>query len=232
MKNLILFLLLLPLWVIAKDHTVTKVEDDTLFIERSEAAVGTSGIVLHKINESYETILARVEVMANEANVTKLKVVAFEDLFQEALPKLKMKPSVGDRVRLEWMHDRVLLIAPSQESYQIVSSAQRDKSFVNSDLFAVKLSREGHPSPLKEDFQNFCADYNIGVVQLIIGKKLYKVDCYSFKVLERIDVDFPDTETKVPFYSRVKEINADWWGEGSDEITDYPAYYKKLLGEK
>lgn len=213
------------------DYTITSVDKERLTIEKSTWPIGTSGIILHQINQKHKSILARVEVISNEKN-TQLKILPFIDLKQEALPTLMRTPVVGDTVRLGWMHDRILLVAPTHASYDLVMQSQKDKTFISPDLFAVLISKEGHPSPLKEDFKNFCKDYDIGLIEFIIGQKIFKVDAHAFKVIETIDVDFPKTKAQVPFYSRVKEIHADMWGEGSDEIKDYKSYYLSLLGEK
>ena len=129
------------------------------------------------------------------------------------------------------MHDRILLIAPTEASYDLVTTSQKNKTFINADLFAVSISKEGHPSPLKEDFQRFCTDYDVGIIEFVVGQKVFRVDAYAFKVLEKIDVNFPQTKAQVPFYSRVEKIHADMWGEGSDEIKHYESYYLSLLGE-
>jgi len=213
------------------DYTITEAHEDTITIEKTSWPIGTSGIILHKINAKHETILARAEVISNNEN-TQLKILPFTDLIQEALPTLSTIPAVGDTVKLGWMHERVLLVAPTKNTYDQVTASQKDKTFVNSDLFAVAISKEGHPSPLQSDLQSFCLDYDIGVIQFIVGKKIYKVDAYSFKVLEMIEVNFPQEKAQLPFYSRIKEINADMWGEGSDEIEHYENYYLSLLGEK
>jgi hypothetical protein len=227
-KKLSLFLLLINF--LSADYTITEATEDTVSIEKTAWPVGSSGIIMHKVNDQHQAILARVEVISNETK-TQLKILPFKDLFQDALPTLTTEPAVGDTVKMGWLHDRVLLIAPSKKSYDLVRQSQPNKEFIDADFFAVHLSKEGHPSPLKADIQNFCRAYDIGVIEFIIGKQLFKVDANSFKVLEKISVNFPEQKTKVPFYSRLESINADWWGEGSDEIEHYESYYLTLLGE-
>ena len=34
---------------------------------------------------------------------------------------------------------------------------------------------------------------------------------------------------KLPFYSRVEEIDANWFGDGSDELEEYAPHYYELL---
>lgn len=213
------------------DYTIIDANEDSVVIEKTTWPVGTSGIILHEINAQHESILARAEVISNEETTT-LKILPFTDLKQEALPTLSRVPSIGDSIKLGWMHERALLIAPTQKTYDLITKSQETITFINSDLFAVELSKEGHPSPLKSDFKRFCLDYDIGLIEFIVGNIMYKVDAHSLKLLERIEIDLPKEEAQLPFYSRVKEINADMWGEGSSEIEDYPTYYLSLLGEK
>jgi hypothetical protein len=33
----------------------------------------------------------------------------------------------------------------------------------------------------------------------------------------------------LPFFSRIDEIDSDWFGEGSDELTEYEPHYFELL---
>ncbi len=229
LKKVLFFLLTLS--VLQANYTITQANKKTVMIEKTSWPVGSSGIIIHPVNSKLQTILARVEVINNE-NQTELKILPFDDLHQDALPKLVTKPQVGDIVKMGWLHDRVLLIAPSKEIYEMVQASQPNKSFVDSDFFAVHLSKEGHPSPLKEDIQAFCQAYDIGIIQFVVGQKIFKVDANSFKVLEKIEVNFQEQTTQVPFYSHLEKIDADWWGEGSDEIEHYESYYLTLLGEK
>ena len=225
------FLVLLFLLTLAEaDYKILEVTKEGISIEKTSWPIGTSGIIKHQVNDSHTAITARVEVISHD-NKTHLKMLPFQDLYQDALPNLLKTPSTSDLVELGWMHNRVLVISPSQSAYQLLVKSQTDKSFINADLFALALSKEGHPSPLKEDFQLFCKSYDIGVIEFIIGQQIFKVDAHSFKVLEKIAVAFPKADVKVPFFSHLKKINADMWGEGSDEIENYSSYYLTLLGE-
>jgi hypothetical protein len=224
--NILLFLSL----SLSANYNVLEIKGQTLSITKNAWPIGTTGIVMHNINEKHQTIMARVEVISQK-ETTLVKFSPFSDLEQDALPTLQSSISLGDTVQLGWLHDRILVIAPTQSSYQLLQKGQKDKTFINSDLLALHLSKEGHPSPLKSDIQDFCKNYDIGVIQFVIGNTIYKVDAYSFKVLESIKATFPEQEAQVPFFSHVKEIDANWWGEGSDPISNYINYYTELLGE-
>ncbi len=227
-KHFLVLLLLLSL--VEASYKILEANKESISIEKTSWPIGTSGIIKHQVNDSHSAIISRVEVISHDAK-THLKVLPFKDLYQDALPNLVKTPTTSDLVELGWMHERVLVISPSQSAYQLLEKSQVGKSFINSDLFALALSKEGHPSPLKEDFQRFCQSYDIGVIEFIIGQQIFKVDAHSFKVLEKITVSFPKADAKLPFFSHLKKVNADMWGEGSDEISNYDSYYLSLLGE-
>jgi hypothetical protein len=62
-------------------------------------------------------------------------------------------------------------------------------------------------------------------------KSLITVDCHSFTILENVSVNVENNETQLPFYTRVSHIEANWFGEGSDELEDYAPHYINLLVE-
>lgn len=226
-----LSILLLFMGLLQADYPILDITKEGVSIEKTAWPIGSSGVIIRHVNNKHEAILARVEVIQNNEK-TQLKILDFTDLDQDALPTLTTKPTTKDRVKMGWLHDRILLIAPNKKSYHLVAKAQKNKTFIDPDMFAVHISTQGHPSVIEKDLKNFCKAYDVGIVEFIIDKQLFKVDANSFKVLEKIAVDFPKEKTQVPFYTRLKDFNADWWGEGSGEIENYKEYYLSLLGEK
>jgi len=91
------------------------------------------------------------------------------------------------------------------------------------------LSYKGHPTPLQKDFKNFCNNVSVGLLFFYIEQNLYTVDCHSFKILNIQNAPLQQKEQKLPFYSRLEKIEANWFGEGSDELEDYEPYYYELL---
>ncbi|MDH5464976.1 MAG: plasminogen-binding N-terminal domain-containing protein [Thiovulaceae bacterium] len=232
MKKTIFLLSLFSTLLLANDYEVVTVTDDVLHIKADDVKIGTSGVVVHKVNGTFETIVSRVEVTKLKNGLAILKMVPFTDLEQEALPRLDTKPAVGDMVKLNWLHQRVLVVASTLNAYSTLTIPRDGVTFIHPDIFAAHLSYEGHPSPLKEDFQSFCQQFDVGMVQIAVENQLFSVDCHSFVVLETKEIKVSDAKKQKPFYTRIKEIDADWWGEGSDPIVDYNKYYLKLLGQK
>lgn len=227
----LLFFGLLTASLFAQNFTIQKADSDSIEINSQPINKGVSAIVIHRINDSFEMIVARALVVNSAEGKVTLSIKPFKDLSQEALPHLNTHPVVGDTVVVPWLYQRSLLVTPTLSSYSTLSASQSGVTFIHPDIFAAHLSKEGHPSPLKADFQDFCRQYDVGLLQFAVKSTLYKVDCNSFAVVGKEKIGETSGKQQLPFYSRIKEIDADWWGEGSDPVKDYEKYYLKLLGE-
>jgi len=212
---------------------IESVNGDEVTIKIDEIQKGISGFVVHKLSNNRSTIVNSVRVVDydKEAKVAKLKLLDFTMFRNNNLPSLKYKAQKGDIVILAFGYNRGLLIAPNEEIYYILTKAMKGELFVHPDVFATLLSYNGHPSPLKSDFTGFCNNVSVGLVFFYIEKNLYTVDCNSFKILNVQKAPLKQEKTQKPFYSRVEKIDANWFGEGSDEIENYEQYYKELLEE-
>jgi len=51
----------------------------------------------------------------------------------------------------------------------------------------------------------------------------------SFKVLNTTKLDLDEKNIKLPFYSRIEKIEANWFGDGSNKLKEYSPYYKSLI---
>jgi hypothetical protein len=69
----------------------------------------------------------------------------------------------------------------------------------------------------------------VGLIYFYLNQNLYTVDAKSFRVLNISKASFTQEKVQLPFYTRVKEINANWWGAGSNELKVYAPYYYSLL---
>ncbi len=206
--------------------------NETAKINIDKIDVGMSGYVVHHINSEHSSILKRCVVISFDQNTQTavLKLEEFELLQNNALPNGKWEVAVGDSVELASGYSRSLLVAPSEEVYyQIVKSV--DTQWIHPDLFATLLSIHGHPTPLKEDFGVFSGSAGIGLVFIYLEQKLYTVDIKSFKILAISDTPLTQDIVKLPFYSRVEEIESNWFGEGSSEMESYEPHYYELLVE-
>jgi hypothetical protein len=192
--------------------------------------VGMSGFAIHHINENHSSILKNCVVTKyDEQNKTAtLQTSPFSALKNNALPSGKWKLQVGDSVELAFGYTRGVLIAPSEEVYHRITKAVK-LEWVHPDIFATILSFTGHPTPLKSDFKLLSDSLSVGLIFIFLDKQLYTVDAKSFKILAISPAAFEVKKEKLPFYTRVTKIEANWFGEGSDEMQSYAPHYYELL---
>jgi hypothetical protein len=211
---------------------IQSVDGDEATISIDKIDVGVSGFVVKKIATNHTSIVNGVSVVRFDpaTKTAYLKLKPFTMFVNNNLPKGKWHAQKGDSVILAFGYNRGLLIAPSEETYYTLKQAIKGEAFVHPDVFATLLSYRGHPTPLQKDFTAFCDNVSIGLLFFYLEQNLYTVDCHSFKVLNMQQAPLKQaSQTKLPFYSRVEEIDANWFGEGSQELEDYEAYYYNLL---
>ena len=233
MKYIILLTILgLELFASMTKSSVLSVDSatDIITTQIDKIDVGVSGFVVKHIDEEHAVILKKAEVLEynQETKTATLKMSDFTVLQNSALPAGTWKVSVGDSVQLAFAYDRALLIAPSEEIYHRITKSIKVQ-WVHSDIFATGLSSEGHPTPLKEDFQNFGDTLGVGLLFIYLEEKLFTVDINSMKILNVSKAALGQESVKLPFYSRLEKISADWFGEGSSALESYEPYYYELL---
>jgi len=200
----------------------------TIKLERVD--VGVSGFLVHTIAQNHTSILRNVHVISYDktSKIATLQMSKFNALQNNALPTGKWEPQVGDSVELAFGYSRALLIAPSEEIYHQITKSVKVQ-WVHVDIFATILSYRGHPTPLKEDFLAMNIASSVGLLFIYLDKKLYTIDIQSFVILNISDAPLVQDSVRLPFYSRIETIEANWWGEGSDELEDYEPHYYELL---
>lgn len=195
------------------------------------ARAGMYGIVIHRFDEEHSIALSWAEVTKIEGESTTLKMIPIRALEQSALPNGTWVPAVGDEVILGYNYQRALLIAPNPSIYKKITQQHNEREWVHPDIFATLLSSRGHPTPLREDFAYACSMNNIGLVSFMLDRSLLTLDCKSFTIMENRSVPIASSEEHLPFYSRVPHIEANWFGEGSDELEAYAPHYIELIAE-
>jgi len=212
-----------PLVSLDKENQVGTIKID-------KVDIGMSGFIVHTIAPNHTSILKNIVVTAydKESQIATLKMSDFDGLRNNALPEGMWNVKVGDSVVLAFGYSRALLVAPSEEIYyQITRSVEIQ--WLHPDIFATILSFNGHPTPLQEDFYKMSSATSAGLLFIYLEKKLYTIDMKSFKILNISNAPLTQDSVKLPFYSRVTEIDANWFGKGSDELEEYEPHYYELL---
>jgi hypothetical protein len=205
-------------------------EQATIHVDHID--VGVSGFVVHHITPEHSTILKNATVVGfdKEKKIATIHMSSFNALRNNSLPYGKWKPQVGDTVELAFGYSRALLIAPNEEIYHQISKGVRVQ-WIHPDLFATVLSFAGHPTPLRSDFTTFSNAASVGLLFIYLDQKVYTVDIKSFKILNITNAPLKAKKKQKPFYTRVTDIDADWWGAGSSEMEQYAPHYYELLVE-
>lgn len=201
------------------------VTNDSATINIGNLRVGQSAIIQHNYPNNRSFIVSNAYVTSSNATSSTLKLTAFLDLKQNALPTSNRKAQNGDIAIVNYLYDTSLIIAPSQDAFSATRAKYRDNNFLHSDIFGAKLKYEGEPLPSKETIQDFAISQNIGTLFFVIKNKIYIVDTKTFAVLDTDSISYNFTEDeKMPFYTRVEKIEK----SGLKSALDYKNWFSFL----
>ena len=230
----ILFFLGLTLGLLQASFISTpllSVEGSRGAIEAPELKAGMSGFVVRHFDATHSSIIAnaRVSQITLSSNHATIELSPYDGLRQNSLPSGTWSPKVKDEVIIAYDYARALLIAPNEDTYIALTKSIPNVEWIHPDIFATYLSHEGHPTPLVSDFNQFCSAGSIGLLFIHSAQTLFTLDCKNFTLFQSTTSITNDTQLILPFYSRVPEIRADWWGEGSSKLEHYHPYYLQQL---
>ena len=203
-------------------------ESNATILDNDSFIVGSSGVVMHKLNDGSKTIIARAVVTQKKDGYANLRFEAFNELKQSALPLPTILPQAGDEVILNYMYNRSLIIAPNKEIYDQIIKSFSHITFIHPDIVAAYLSYEYKPNPSKADFRKMCALNATGLILIALDGEALFADCGSFEILQSFKTG-EISYYEVPFYTRIKDIKSPFWKFGA-KIKNYDKYYNKLLG--
>ncbi|MCK9472707.1 plasminogen-binding N-terminal domain-containing protein [Sulfurimonas sp.] len=233
MKYLFLFVILaLELFGVVVKSPVVSIDEGAkeVTIEIEKIDVGVSGFIVHNIDDMHTVILKNAIVKSFDAQskTAKIALSEFNALSNSALPMSRWSVEVGDMAVLAFGYSRGLMIAPNEEIYHRVTKSSK-LQWIHPDIFATILSFNGHPTPLRSDFTEMSSSTSVGLVFIYLDERVYTIDAKSFKILAITDAKLEQKEVNLPFYTRVPEIDAAWWGEGSSKLKEYEPHYYKLI---
>lgn len=190
--------------------------------------VGSSGIVMHEFDAQHNTIVARVDVIEKKDGIAKVKFNIYKDLAQQAFPLPGLVPQKGDKIILNYLYNRALIVAPNFKIYKEITEHFSDIQWVHPDLMGAYLAKEYKPNPNREDFQKMCALNATALIFFALDYDGYFVDCNNFEVIKKFK-GAPIKEVQLPFYTRVPDIESSWFNWGSGTISDYTSHYESLI---
>jgi len=235
-----LALLVTSLFAIGQvEAQVTAKNANTLTLNK-EIVKGVSGIVVHYYNDKHSAIVATVVAIGGN----KVQIVDANYVQNPKLPDIATPVSIGDKVVMGYLYNRSLLIAPNQATYDDVTSIYPTIDFVNPDLLAFSMMREGLDMPTKKSIQEYCNQNAIGLVYIVTADMGYFIDVNSFQILSVEPVD-SSGDRMLPFFMRLERIDGgvaglfeslyekvrdDILGRDDTLEGDYDRYYLHIMG--
>lgn len=192
--------------------------------------IGSSGVVIHTFKSGVSTIVARADVISKEGEMATVRFKEFKQSAQEAFPKPGIIPTIGDHVKLNYLYNRVLIVAPNYDVYKEVTEQYKETQWIHPDIVAAYLAKEYRPNPDKEIFQKVCAINSASLIFFALSEDGYFVDCTNFKTLKTVKTE-KTTQVQLPFYTRITGIETTWLKWDGKDITDYDAYYRNVIGQ-
>jgi hypothetical protein len=214
-----------------------------------------SGIIVSKIFSSSRNTKKHLAIVSNAVidKVYKryaiIKFIKIKKIKAQILFDTSLKAKNGDKFILNSERSLSLLIAPNYESYSYVVKHYPKMRFITIDLFAMYLKSIRKPLPQKEHFISFCDKNLIADIMIVLEGKLLKVDCYSFKQYDSINLQkrhpktrehiqhgalsIKDTNKKQmsPFFTNIINIEKGFFDLKFYDNT-YNEHYKMLLNDK
>ncbi len=190
--------------------------------------VGEFGFVVTKLSD-YEIVNSEVVIIAVENGVATAKFRAFESMKQSHLPTPRMVARKGDLVYFRQFNNQAFLIAPNDEIYEQIRATNTDITFISSDLLVTFLNGF---DPKIANLRKACNVYSVGVIYIVTTNTLNILNCESFEILEKRELDTSGvTKTSTPFFSRVEGIDAGTLGKlfSGSQSKNYFAYYDALV---
>ncbi len=203
---------------------------DAVIKNSDDIVLGSTGIVTHTFKVGISTIVARADVIKKEGDTATIRFNVYKLSTQVAFPKPGILPAVGDKVTLNYLYDRALIVAPNYKVYKEVTKHFKNIEWVHPDIVAAYLAKIFRPNPDKEILQKACEVNSTGLIFFALNNKGYFVDCNNFKSVKEVKTGHIK-KAQVPFYSRVKNISASWINWNSSEITDYNSHYRSVIGK-
>ncbi|WP_345970777.1 plasminogen-binding N-terminal domain-containing protein [Sulfurimonas sp. HSL1-6] len=208
-------------------------ENETGTIKTARVEPGVSGFVVRHFTPEHSAIIANAvaEQYDDAAGILTVAFSEYSGLQQNSLPRGEWQPHAGDEVILAFAYTRGVLIAPTRAAYFKLTEQLGSVDWMHPDTLATYLSYRGHPTPLKEDLAGFCTVATTGLLFLYLDDTLFTLDCQSLSLLQMTEAGLSYDKPQLPFYTRVEEIDANWFGSGSGRLDAYEPHYLELLVE-
>lgn len=220
----------------AKPNIFEQYETNILSIEgrigkiydNENIVLGSSGIVMHRFDNQTNTIIARGVVVEKDGIHATIRFKVFDALEQSAFPLPGILPQKGDKIILNYLYNRSLIVAPNEIIFQEVTSHFKDIEWIHPDIMAGYLASQNRPNPTQKHFKKMCHQNSAGLIFIALDGEGYFADCESFKILKTLKSG-NIASYQVPFFNRVGKIDTYIFDIKNAPIQNYNYHYSKLL---
>ena len=108
--------------------------------------IGSSGVVMHTFSNGESSIIARAVVTKKNAGIATVRFEVFSALSQSALPVPGIVPKSGDKVILNYLYDRAVIVVPNEEIYKQITASFSSIEFIHPDIAGSYLNAKRKPN--------------------------------------------------------------------------------------
>ena len=198
-------------------------------IKIANLKIGQSGVIVHNSSKADSIIIAVAQVIDTNAEYSTIQIEKKSIVKQDAIPTSKHLASNGDTFILNHIYSSSLLIVPNSKAKALVVLNYPNQKFLSEDFFASYLKVISTPVLNKEDIMDFAQSQQIGTIFIVIKNTLYIKDSISFKTIDKVSLNINNSDTQVPFYSKIQKIEKGLLDFGDDKIADYNLFYSSLV---
>ena len=170
--------------------------------------VGQSGVVIHRYGNNKNIITGIAKVISSNSNNSTVTFTDFDGLKQDAIPNTNRKVQKGDLLALNYLYTNAMIIAPSQDVFQVVRKKFTDFTFEHTDMFGSYLKFNNIAKPTILDIQEYAKSKDLGTIFIIVDQKVNILDTRTLNVLDDYYITYDDTDAQMPFYTRVTGISS------------------------
>jgi hypothetical protein len=213
--------------------TITQIDEikNEATVNQGNLSKGQSGIVINNNISNKIVIISYATVVSSNKETSTIKFNKQEIIEQDAIPKTKLLPKLGDKFIVNHLYKNGFIIAPNYKALVETKKLYPNFAFLDSDLFGGYLKINNTPAPTKDDIKAFAHKNDLGVVFIVENNTVNIIDAISFDILESSQIKIEDNSTIKPFYTNVEDIKVSTFDFfKAEKIDDYNKYYKNLLG--
>lgn len=206
--------------------------------------VNMSGFVLHKVDnmyiKSYSVVVKSIDKKRNIAYLSYSRLAKKD--YNKYLPTIKSKiDKKRDIVKIGYFYNNSIIISPNRSAYNsfINSKWAKNINWVLPDTLLFYMAQKETFIIKKPIIHLFCKNNNVYLLNFIVDRHVYAVDCNTLKVInkQRLNIHHKKRFIK-PFYVVNSNIlngkvnmRKGFFGV-NDMKSSYTKYYKKFLGIK